>query len=115
LHRTAGAAPVSMITKNMAAIYLPREKDLSPQTLLEKYYTNDIVLIEGWISGSYDKIEVWRKESRRKPLFYEIKNVKAFVHDGQCDPIDIQFAEKNRIALLKRSDLLQIADYFLSS
>ena len=114
LHRTAGAVPVSMITKNMAAIYLPRGKDLSPKTLLEKYYTDvDIVLIEGWISGPYDKIEVWRNESGRQPLFHEIKNVKAFVHDGQCNPTDIQFTEKNCITLFKRSDLPQIADYLI--
>ena len=114
LHRTAGAAPVSMITKNMAAIYLPNKKDLSPQTLFEKYYTGvDIVLIEGWISGPYDKIEVWRNECGRPPLFYEIKNVKAFVHDGQCNPTDIGFAKKNCITLFKRSDLLQIADYLM--
>lgn len=111
LHRAAGAAPVSMITKNMAAIYLPKEKDQSPQTFLEKYYTGvDIVLIEGWISGPYDKIEVWRNESGRQPLFYEIKNVKAFVHNGQCNPPDIQFAKKNCITLFKRSNLLQIVD-----
>lgn len=112
LHRRAGAVPVSMITNNMAAIYLPKEKDLSPQTLLEKYYPGvDIVLIEGWISEPYDKIEVWRNESRRNPLFYEISNVKAFVHDGLCDPTDIQFAQQKCISLFKRSDLPQIIDY----
>ena len=114
LHRTAGATPVSMITKNMAAIYLPKKKELSPQTLLEKYYKGvDIVLIEGWISGQYDKIEVWRNESGRRPLFYEVKNVKAFVHDGQSDPTDIQSAKKTGITLFKRSDLIKIVDYLI--
>ncbi len=114
LHRTAGAAPVSMITKSMAAIYFPKSKDLSPQTLLETYYTGiDIVLIEGWISGPYDKIEVWRHTSGRKPLFHEIKNVKAFVHDGQSDPLDIQSAKNKGITLLNRTDFIQVIDYLM--
>ncbi len=116
LHRTAGATLVSMITKNMAAIYLPKKKQLTPQTFLEKYYTDlDIVLIEGWISGPYDKIEVWRNESGRRPLFYEVKNVKAFVHDGQSNSMDIGFAKKNCISLFKRSDLLKIVDYLIKT
>ena len=98
----------------MAAIYLPKKKELSPQTLLEKYYKGvDIVLIEGWISGQYDKIEVWRNESGRRPLFYEVKNVKAFVHDGQSDPTDIQSAKKTGITLFKRSDVIKIVDYLI--
>ena len=55
-HRKAGASIVSMITQEMTAVYLPMK--MTPQALLENYCSDiDIVLIEGWISGPYDKIE----------------------------------------------------------
>jgi len=56
-HRKAGAVPAAMITQSMAAIYLPASDRLTPEKFLEKYYSSvDIVLIEGWISGPYEKI-----------------------------------------------------------
>ncbi len=111
LHRNAGAVPVSMLSKTMAAIYLPGD-NLTTENLLEKYYTeSDIVLIEGWISGPYNKIEVWRSESGRAPLFYEIDNVVGFVTDGNHNPEYIKSAEERNIRVFNRSDLAQLLDF----
>lgn len=81
-HRNAGAAPVTMVTEQMSAVYLPRTVDTSPEKLLETYYSDvEIVLIEGWISGPFQKIEVWRKSMEKSPLFPDIENVQAIVTD----------------------------------
>ncbi|MCP3900212.1 MAG: molybdopterin-guanine dinucleotide biosynthesis protein B, partial [Desulfobacteraceae bacterium] len=106
-HRTAGAAPVTMVTEQMSAIYLPRNADTTPEKLLETYYSGvDIVLIEGWISGPFQKIELFRKSIGRPPLFPEIKNVKAIISD---DPI-----ENPDIKLFPRSDLDLVVNFILT-
>ena len=89
-HRKAGASPVTMMAGEMAAIYLPvsGDKGLTPQTILENplYQGLDLVLIEGWISGPYPKMEVWRKEAGRPPLFPEVKGVMGLVTDDLLEP-----------------------------
>ncbi len=89
-HRSAGAAPVTMVTQQMSAIYLPRTPHTTPEKLLEIYYSDvDIVLIEGWISGPFPKIEVWRKCKGLSPLFPSIKNVQAIVSDDEMGKTDL--------------------------
>lgn len=82
-HRVAGAAPVSMVTEQMSAIYLPRDVRTTPEMILQTFYQNvDIVLIEGWITGPFQKIEVWRKAIGKPPLFSTIQQVQAIVSDN---------------------------------
>ncbi len=101
LHRKAGAVPVSMVTEQMSAIYLPRTKKTGPEKLLETYYSKvDIVLIEGWISGPYQKIEVWRESQGRPPLFKSIKNVKAIVSDDSIKDNDLTIIPRSRTDIL---------------
>ena len=112
-HRQAGAVPVSMVTETMSAVYLPRTPEYTPQRLLDLFYAQvDIVLIEGWISGPYNKIEVWRKDVGRPPLFSSIKQVNAFVSDDSMvldgDP-GVQ-----KIECFKRSDLAGMVAYILA-
>ena len=115
LHRTAGAAPAAMMTRDLAAVYLPRTPDrvpaLTPATLIEQYYTHlDIVLIEGWLSGPYDKIEVYRDCVKRPFLFPDTPGVKALVTDDPLAPQTIQQADTKRIICLKRNRLTDIVN-----
>lgn len=106
-HREAGAAPVAMVTELMSAVYLPKDKNTSPEKLLNTYYSNiDIVLIEGWISGPYQKIEVWRKIIGPSPLFKTIKNVKAIVSDDVIKDTDLP--------VLPRSNIKALVDFILT-
>jgi len=106
-HRTAGAAPVTMVTEQMSAVYLPRNADTTPEKLLETYYsTVDIVLIEGWISGPFQKIELWRRSMGKIPLFHEIKNVKAIISDDSI--------EKKELPLFPRSDIDPLVNFILT-
>ena len=116
LHRTAGAAPAAMMTRDMAAVYLPRSPDMTPATLIERYYTHlDIVLIEGWISGPYDKIEVWRECVRRPCLFPGISTVKALVIDGCLEMQMLSQADAEKITCLARNPLTNIIDFILGA
>jgi len=106
-HRAAGAAPVTMVTKEMSAVYLPRTKETNPENILKTFYSDvDIVLIEGWISGPFQKIELFRKSLDRPPLFPEINNVKAVVTDDHIENL-------NDIQLFSRSDLDGIVRFIL--
>ena len=108
-HRKAGASPVSMITEEMTAVYLPIK--MKPQTLLDNYYSNiDIVLIEGWISGPHDKIEIWRKAVKKPPLFFNISHVKAIVSDDILDPEIMSQANKRKILCFRRNEIKQLVD-----
>ena len=109
LHRKAGACPVSMMTREMTAIYLPNTAGTTPQALLETYYSNlDIVLIEGWISGPYDKIEIWRKAVKRPPLFPDIPGVKAIVSHDMLDPESGRIADSSNISRIHRNDVAKV-------
>ncbi len=114
LHRQAGAAPVSMVTEKMTAIYLPQKMKPTPQMLLDTYYKEvDFVLIEGWISGPHKKIELWRSKVERKPLFHTIENVVAFVTDDNAQKEDISAAQSKGIPQLTRSDLIGMVDFIV--
>ena len=115
MHRKAGALPAAMMTKDMAAIYLPKNKNQSPDDLIQQYFSQvDIVLIEGWISGPYIKIEVFRDFCERKPLFHEVKNVKAFVQNQPINSNDIKIAKAKGIQVIERTDVMKLLDYILS-
>ena len=110
-HRKAGASPVSMVTKEMTAVYLSKTPKLTPQALMEKYYSDiDIVLIEGWISGPHDKIEIWRKAVKKPPLFSNISHVKAIVSDDILDPEIMRQADNRKIRCFKRNELTQLVE-----
>ncbi len=102
IHRISGACPASMMTRDMAAVYLPRSPEMTPSRLIEQYYAHlDIVLIEGWISGPYNKIEVWRECLNRPFLFPDVTCVKAIVTDDSLVvdklPNDISYLKRDRI------------------
>ncbi len=113
-HREAGACPAAMITRDMAAVYLPRTKINRPDKFIETYFNQtDIILIEGWISGPYDKIEIWRDIVKRMPLFPGLKRVKALVSDDDLLPEIAQDIKLNEIESMKRSDIGKLADFVM--
>lgn len=110
-HRKAGASPVSMVTKEMTAVYLTKTPEMTPQALMEKYYSDiDIVLIEGWISGPHDKIEIWRKAVKKPPLFLNIRHVKAIVSDDVLDPEIMRQANTRKIRCFKIDEVTRLVD-----
>jgi molybdopterin-guanine dinucleotide biosynthesis protein B len=114
-HRQAGAVPVSMVTGAMSAVYLPRSPEYTPQKLLDTFYTHvDIVLIEGWISGPHDKIEVWRRTAGRPPLVSSVKGVRALVSDDSLSQEDALGDAGQTITCFQRSDLSGVVEFMLA-
>lgn len=112
LHRQAGAAPVTMMTRDLAAVYLPISQGTTPDVIMEKFYTHlDIVLIEGWISGPYDKIEVWRASLNKSPLFPDVPEVRAIVTDDHLDSEIKKQAKILNIRCFDRSAVARIAAF----
>ena len=106
-HRTAGASPVTVVTEEMSAVYLPRTPDTSPEMIIETYYSKvDLVLIEGWISGPFQKIEVYREAIGRPPLFSGLAHMKAVVSDDSIGKTDLP--------VFSRSDVESLADFLLT-
>lgn len=82
VHRQAGASPAAMVNAKMAALYFPASDFTRPEKLIQTYYGHaDLVLIEGWISGPYPKIEIWRQCVGKVPLFTHAEKVCALVCD----------------------------------
>ncbi|HSL60811.1 MAG TPA: molybdopterin-guanine dinucleotide biosynthesis protein B [Desulfotignum sp.] len=114
LHRKAGAVPAAMMTADMAAVFLPRDGDLSVDDLIRQYFSAvDMVLIEGWISGPHEKIEVFGNGCDRKPLFRQVANVKAFVTDQPVSPADMAVAGEKKIRVFSRSDVRSLVAFIL--
>ena len=116
MHRQAGAAPAAVMVKGMAAIYLPGNADYTPKHLLETYCQGiDIVIIEGWISGPYPKIEVVRAGGKPNALFASAENVIALTGDNALKDIDRTAALAKGIKLLPRDDIPAIASFMLKN
>lgn len=115
VHRMAGASPAAMITRDLAAVYLPRTPEITVEKLLETHYRDlDVTVIEGWISGPFPKIEIWRKSVDRPPLFPDVENMMALISD---DPLPGGLeggAQRNRIQCFKRSEVKSIASWLLN-
>ena len=116
IHRTAGAATAAMVTRDLAAVYLPRTPELTVEKLLETHYRQlDITLIEGWISGPFPKIEVWRKTLARTPLLPDLENTIAIVTDDPLPGTLNKAIEAENILCFKRNDVNGIATWLLDA
>lgn len=114
VHRTSGANPAAMVTSRMAAIYLPASAAANPGRLIHTYYRDtDIVLIEGWISGPYPKIEIWRAVKDRPPLFPHLGDVIALVTDTPLGKTEETTARERHLARLALEPASGIADWIL--
>lgn len=114
-HREAGASPVAMMNRHMAAVYLPGSEGMTPDTLLAQFYTHlDLVLIEGWISGPYPKIEIWREVVGRPPLFKTVPGGIALAVDGPIPREIREAAVAKGLACFPRQDVPALAKLLLT-
>ena len=92
-----------------------KNKNQSPDDLIQQYFSQaDIILIEGWISGPYAKIEVFRDFCERKPLFHEVENVKVFIQNQPINSNDVKIAKAKGIQIFERTEVMKFLDYILS-
>lgn len=111
VHRKAGANPAAMVNAEMAALYFPASEFTCPDRLIKTHYSHaQLVLIEGWVSGPWPKIEIRRENVGKAPLSEQAKNVCALV----CDKVPVD-AKENSLPVFALDDIKGLADYICRS
>lgn len=110
-HREAGAQEVILATGRRWAL-LHELRD-APEPPLAELMTHlqpvDLVLVEGWKSGAYPKLEIWRPDAVHKPpRFPDDPTVIAVACDPLIDPSEYGRPELPIFAL---ADLDGITDF----
>lgn len=72
-HRQAGAETVILSSKEKIAVIKEIKEEVAVEELVSRYIDQeiDIVIVEGYKTGSVPKIEVFRPGSYEKPVFVE--------------------------------------------
>ena len=88
-HREAGAREVILATGRRWALLheLRDEPEPALTDLLSYLQPVDLVLVEGWKTGAYPKLEIWRPLSEGKPpRFPDDPTIVAIASDPVLDP-----------------------------
>ena len=108
-HRTAGAAPVGIVSPSMCAVFMPTDESLLPERdrysfLAAMFAECRLVLIEGDSQTTAPKVEVWRRELGTPPLAVRDESIMAVVTDD-AHPLAAE--------TLRRSNVAGLADWIL--
>ncbi|MFC1851170.1 molybdopterin-guanine dinucleotide biosynthesis protein B [candidate division CSSED10-310 bacterium] len=104
-HFQAGAEQVMIAAAHKIALVRRTAQPLSLDNLVEHYFENvDIILTEGYKSGSKPKIEVFRSDIHDQPLCTKADDLIAFVSD-------VPLAED--VPLFKPHEIDQIVQFML--
>jgi molybdopterin-guanine dinucleotide biosynthesis protein B len=94
--REAGCLEVLVIGKGRWALMheFRDQEEPSLEFLLSRMHVCDLVLIEGFKTGGFPKLEVWRKSLGRPTIWPDLQNVKAIANDTgesflQIEAIDL--------------------------
>lgn len=110
-HREAGAREVMLATGNRWALLheLRAEPEPALPELLARLQPVDLVLVEGWKTGAYPKLEVWRANAgNRPPRFLADPTVIAVASEPPLDPAP---RERPDLSVLSLADVDGIADF----
>lgn len=81
-HRQAGGDPAGIITTGLAAVFIPLDEKQDGFSKLDPLYQGcDLMLIEGFKSGPYIKLEVFRREAGGEPLAAQDDTIRAVITD----------------------------------
>jgi len=106
MHRAAGIERVLLVAETSSALFWTNDATVPLDATVERHFADlDLVLVEGFKTGPFPKIEVYRRSPNLalEPLAGEI-DVVAVISD---DPI----ALPDGIAVLSPNRLLDIADF----
>jgi molybdopterin-guanine dinucleotide biosynthesis protein B len=102
-HREAGAQVVAISSPTRFALTKMVESELNVDTIVATYFTDeDLVLTEGYKSGSEAKIEICRKELESAPLCNQADRLVAVVSD---------FSVAVDVPLFELDDISGVADF----
>jgi molybdopterin-guanine dinucleotide biosynthesis protein B len=102
-HREAGAQAVAISSPRRFALTKMVESELNMDTIVATYFTDeDLVLTEGYKSGSKEKIEICRKELKSEPICSQADRLVAVVSD---------FSVEVDVPLFDLEDVSGVADF----
>lgn len=83
IHRTAGATQVLVSSSNRWALVteLRGSDELSFENALKQLTPQDLVLVEGFKASNFPKLEIYRKELGKPPLYGTIPGIIAVASD----------------------------------
>ncbi len=103
-HARAGAETVIIASPDKLALVKKTHLEMSLAVMKERFfYDVDIVLAEGYKTGSYPKVEVFRASVHPHPLFQSEPTLLATVTDN----LDIETGAPR----FKLDDIISLADY----
>lgn len=108
LHRQAGAAVVGILSREMNAVFWPREPGADDASRYDDlgplFAACDLVLVEGHSQAAGMKVEVWRAANAAEPLAANDPTIHALITD-----------DRSNLSLphWPRSDLANLADRLL--
>lgn len=111
--RESGCKEVLLLGNERWALMHELRGDEEPPLdyLLERMQRCDVVLIEGFKSGSFPKIEVWRASLGRSPLYPDWPGIRAMA----SDTAPAMHAAWPDLVHLDLADTSAIADFVLSN
>ena len=113
LHRAAGAQEVMLVTGRRWALLheLRQEPEPALDELVAHLQPVDVVLVEGWKSGAYPKLEIWRPSAVNKPpRFPTDPAIIAVAGEPGLEPA--QYGRPN-LPVFLLTDLESIADFIV--
>jgi molybdopterin-guanine dinucleotide biosynthesis protein B len=92
-HFHSGALSSMIISDNKMG-FVKRGEEMNPENLVKKYFSDcELVIIEGFKNyENIPKIEVYRKEIGKKPLYTELSNCIAIITNEKMDTSIIQLS-----------------------
>ncbi len=112
-HRKAGAREVILATgQRWALLHELRDEPEPPLAELLKYLQPvDLVLVEGWKSDPYPKLEIWRPTTpEQSPRFAEDRAIIAVASALPLEPADLC---RPGLPVLPLSDVEAVADFIV--
>ena len=108
-HRQAGASEVLLVTGRRSALMheLHTEPEPSLEEMASRLSPCDLMIAEGWKSGTHPKIEVRRKDASDRSPLPASANVIAIASDHPVENASLPVFDLNAVA--------DIADFILST
>jgi molybdopterin-guanine dinucleotide biosynthesis protein B len=108
--REAGCQEVLLLGNNRWALMheLRGAPEPSLGELMPHLADCDLVLVEGFKSGDFPKLEVWRADVGREPLAPAWPGIRAIATDAAASPVD-------GVPALPLGDAARIADFVLAN
>lgn len=112
-HREAGAQEVILATGRRWALLheLREEPEPTVSELLHYLQPVDLVLVEGWKTGHYPKLEIWRSAAGdRSPQFPNDPTIIAVASDPL---LDVTHYGRSDVPVFSVADLASISDFIV--